>query len=799
MVSDTMTDTQTKQTFSVEGMHCASCSQLIKRHLSKLKGVSSAQVNYGSETAAVTFNPDTVSIDSMNAELGKMGYTLHPEEILASSNQNNPSAEQLQRGEHNHMHDDMMQTMPSMSKSEHAHHIGFNTTKQKKLEELEELKQRTEFGMPIALFMFLVMIWDIASRAVALPSFPIPMDIFNPLSFILASIILFWIGKQYIVAVGRFIRHRIANMDSLVGIGTLTAYIYSSVILLFPGIATYFRLPEGLYFDVTIVVIGFITLGKYLETRSKLQTGEAIETLLNLQAKRAVVIRNGAEIEIPVSEVLVGDILVIKPGQKIPVDGIITMGSTAIDESMITGESLPSDKQPGDEVVGATMNTYGSIRMKATKIGNETVLSQIIQMVKDAQGSKAPIERLADLVSSVFVPIVLVAAAAALIFWLFISPLFMPSAPSVSIGLLAFVGILVIACPCAMGLATPTAIIVGVGKAAQHGILIKNAESLEKFSAITTIIMDKTGTLTKGKPEVTKIEATHGIDEEKMLQILASLEHHSEHPLAHAITKKAADIGVKLHTIKDFRILPGKGLTGVMGKTTYFAGNTRLAQDMHLTPDRERTDRYATEGKTPIMLMTKKVILGYVGIADTIKDEAKDTIAALHRMGLTVAMLTGDSQKTAQYIAYQLGIDRVIAEVLPQDKARQIETLQKEGLRVAMVGDGINDAPALARADVGIAMGTGTDVAIESAGITLLGGNIAKLPQAVQLARSTMRVIKQNLFWAFSYNIILIPVAAGILYPFTGILLNPGLAAFAMAASSISVVGNSLRLKRMRI
>lgn len=588
-------------------------------------------------------------------------------------------------------------------------------------------------------------------------------------------------------------------MDSLVGIGTLTAYFYSSVLLLFPGVPALLNLPDGLYFDVTIVVIGFITLGKYLETRSKLQTGEAIEKLLNLQAKNATVLRSGKEIEIPISEVIVGDILIIKPGQKIPVDAVVTSGSTSIDESMITGESLPTDKNTGDMITGATMNTYGAIQAKAVKVGNETVLAQIIQMVREAQGSKAPIERLADTVSSVFVPVVLVVAVVTLLTWLLIAPILLPAAPSVSIGLMAFVGILVIACPCAMGLATPTAIIVGVGKAAQHGILIKNAESLEKFSSVTTIVLDKTGTLTKGKPEVTDVHAARGQDKTTMLQILASLEQHSEHPLAHAITKKSVDEHITLLTVHNYKTLPGKGLTGTIGKTTYFAGNTKLAIDVQLKPDLTIIDKFASQGKTPILLMTDKEILGYVGIADTIKDEAKDMVIALHKMGLTVTMLTGDAQKTAQHIARQIGIDRIIAEVLPADKAQEIMKLQQEGLMVAMVGDGINDAPALAKADVGIAMGTGTDVAIESAGITLLGGNIAKLPQAVRLARKTMRVIKQNLFWAFSYNIILIPVAAGILYPFTGLLLNPGLAAFAMAASSISVVGNSLRLKRVNI
>lgn len=790
MVSNTVTNKP--QHFSVEGMHCASCSQLIKRRLTKLPGVTSADVNYGSETAAVSYDPKTTSLDTMNAELQKMGYSLTPDGNHPDPHQvdNTPSPHQA------HVHHETHQTNTD---TDHSEHIGLNQSKQKKLEELADLQTRTEFALPVAMLIFVIMVWDITSLFFSLPPFPIPMYIFNPISFIAATIILFWIGKQYITAVGRFIRYRIANMDSLVGIGTITAYVYSSILLLFPGIAVYLKLPDGLYFDVTIVVIGFITLGKFLETRSKLQTGEAIEKLLNLQAKNAVVLRDGKQREIPVDQVVIGDILIIKPGQKIPVDAVITSGSTAIDESMITGEPLPSDKNSGDTIVGATINTYGSIQAKATKVGNDTVLAQIIQMVRNAQGSKAPIERLADSVSAVFVPVVLVVSVVTLASWLLMGPIILPAAPTVSIALMAFVGILVIACPCAMGLATPTAVIVGVGKAAQHGILIKNAESLEKFSSITTVVLDKTGTLTKGKPEVTDIHTTHREDASEVLKILASLEQHSEHPLAVAITKKAASDNLPLHTVENYRAIPGKGLTGVIENTTYFAGNNKLAYDIGVTPDTEIMDRFAAQGKTPILLMTSKKILGIIGIADTVKDEAKATVVALHRMGLTVTMLTGDSQKTTEYIAEQLGIDRVIAEVLPADKASVITTLQQEGLKVAMVGDGINDAPALAQADVGVAMGTGTDVAIESAGITLLGGNIAKLPQAVLLAKKTMRVIKQNLFWAFSYNIILIPIAAGILYPFTGILLNPGLAAFAMAASSISVVGNSLRLKNAKI
>ncbi len=747
-------------------MHCASCSTLIKRRLGKLSGVTHADVSYAAETASVTFNPQHVGVDAMNAEIGKLGYHLtstaqsHPKQIPTHGN-------------------------------DHAAHTGMTQTADEKQAELQQLKEKTAFIFPLALLIFAVMIWDIAAMFSWLPPFPIPMAVFNPIAFAIASVALFWTGKPYIDAVGRFIRYRAANMDTLVGIGTLTAYLYSAAFLLFPQIHRFLSVPEGLYFDVTIVVIGFITLGKFLEARSKLQTGEAIEKLIHLSAKSALVLRNGKEMEIPVEEVLVGDILIIKPGQKIPVDATITRGTTAIDESMITGEPLPVDKKPGDTIIGATINSYGSIQATAIKVGSDTMLAHIIQMVRDAQSSKAPIERLADTVSSVFVPVILVLSILTLVFWFFMG--------NISLGILSFVGILVIACPCAMGLATPTAIIVGVGKAAEQGILIKNAESLEKLSSVSTIVLDKTGTITEGKPSVTDITPVAARGKSRVLSLLASLENLSEHPLAHAIVHKAKEQNLPLSPVSRFTAISGKGLAGDIQRKTYYAGNTKLASDLGISWDKAIVDAFASEGKTPILLMSKTDLLAYVALADTLKKNVKETMQDLHRMHLTVTMLTGDSEKTARAIARQAGIDTVIAEVLPADKASEIKKLQTQGQRVVMVGDGINDAPALATADVGIAMGTGTDVAIESAGITLLGGTITKLPRAVALARLTMRTIKQNLFWAFFYNVVSIPVAAGVLYPILGIMLNPAIAGAAMALSSVSVVANSLRLKSARI
>ena len=492
------------------------------------------------------------------------------------------------------------------------------------------------------------------------------------------------------------------------------------------------------------------------------------------------------------NEVVVGDTVIVKPGVKISVDGEIIKGETSVDESMLTGEPLPVDKAVGDKVVGGTLNKQGTIQFKATMVGAGTVLSQIIKMVENAQGSKAPIEHLTDQISAIFVPIVLILAVFVFILW---SVLGNPM-----LGLLSFVGILVIACPCALGLATPTAIIVGVGKAAEKGILVKNAESLEKLRAVDFIVLDKTGTLTKGAPTVTQIQSVGENDYlPAHLQILASLESSSEHPLAIAIVERAKIDKVSLLPVASFKAIAGKGLQGKIKKETFYAGNLKLMEELGHKVDHTVIERFANIGATPIVLATNKHILMYAGISDTLKDESVQTIQDLHALGIKVAMLTGDHKLTANHIGKQVGIDRIFAEVLPGDKADQVKKLQAEGHRVAMVGDGVNDAPALATADVGIAMGTGTDVAIESAGLTLLGGNLARLPKAIRLSRATFRVIKQNLFWAFFYNIVGIPIAAGILYPLYGLMLNPGIAGAAMAFSSVSVVTNSLRLKAARI
>jgi len=759
---------ENKQTskYDVVGMHCASCASIIKRKLNKVPGVSSADVNYATETAQVDSTQE-LDLATLNSEISPLGYTLK-------------SVDQPKANPPMGMDGHDMSKMNEPISSDPG-------KKAAKIAELEVLKTKTQFVMPIAIIIFSLMIWDLLSKQFNLiPGLPFSMMAFNRISFILATPIMFWIGQPFIQGFLRFIKYRAANMDTLVGIGTLVAYTYSAILLLFPEINTLLKAPEGLYFDVTIVVIGFITLGKYLEANSKLKTGEAIEKLLGLQAKTALVIRNGQEVEIPVLEVIVGDIVVVKPGVKIPVDGIITKGDSSVDESMLTGEPLPLDKIVGDKVIGGTINKQGVFQFRATVVGEGTMLSQIIKMVENAQGSHAPIERLTDQISAIFVPIVLVLSVLVFIIWTVLgNPL---------LGLLSFVGILVIACPCALGLATPTAIIVGVGKAAEKGILVKNAEALEKLRAVDYIILDKTGTLTKGEPTLTRISPTNS-----SLQIIASLESNSEHPLSKAIVERAQSNKTSLLPVSDFKSLPGQGLRGKIDKVLYYAGNLKLISSLGIKVDNDILESFAEAGATPIILATSKEIIMYLGISDTLKDESVQAIKDLHKLGLKVAMLTGDHHLTAMHIGKQVGIDKVIAEVMPGDKASEVTKLQKEGYKVAMVGDGVNDAPALATADVGIAMGTGTDVAIESAGITLLGGNLERLPQAIKLSRLTFRVIKQNLFWAFAYNIVGIPIAAGILYPIYGIMLNPGIAGAAMAFSSVSVVTNSLRLKASRI
>ena len=766
-----------KVTVPIKGMHCASCALVIEKTLSKAEGVKEVKVNYGTEKASIEYDKEKVSLTKMSDLLKPYGY-----EFIESG----PPQENV------------FQTpgiaSPAPQKTDPA--------KQQKLIELEDQKSKVQFALPIAIMVFVLMMWEIAAKNISwVPYFFIPHELYSIILLVISTVVLFWIGRPFLAGIGKFIRYRVANMDTLVGIGTLTAYLYSTFIVLFPQLRIALRFPESNYFDVTIIVIGFVFFGKYLEARSKLKTGEAIEKLINLQAKTALVEREGLEIEVPIEQVLINEIIIVKPGGKIPVDGEIIDGRSSIDESMVTGESIPADKEKGDKVIGGTINKQGRFKFVATKIGSDTLLANIIRMVEEAQGSRAPIQRVADRVSGIFVPVVLGIAAATLVVWLAAGSQFMPFSYALTYGLLNFVGVLVIACPCALGLATPTAIIVGVGKGAQNGILIKNAESLEKLHKINTIVVDKTGTITKGKPEVTDIILADpaGNGPNRVLSLIASLEKNSEHPLAVAVVEKANEEKAGFLEVDDFEIIEGKGLKGTIDGVQYHAGNLRLMEELNISYDSELITKLSKQGKTPVIFANNKEVIATIAIADTIKDSSIEAVKQLHRLGIKVVMLTGDNINTAKFIAEQVKIDRIFAEVLPQDKANKIKELQSQGFVVAMAGDGINDAPALAQSDVGLAMGTGTDIAIESADIILLAGDISKIPKAVKLSKQTMAVIKQNLFWAFIYNTIGIPLAAGVFFPFFGLLLNPAFAGLAMALSSVSVVTNSLRLRFARI
>ena len=754
-------------------MHCASCSSVIEKTFKKVEGVHSAEVNYGTEKAKVSFDTSKTNPHDLSKHIEPLGYSL---EVPIS-------AEEM-----------------GMSTDEHAAHLGLNQSKKDKLAEVADMRTKVFSAIPLAIFAAFIMGWDILAEygAVSVMSYTLK-EFFHHLLPIFATYILFVVGKPYLLGFYRFLRYGKANMDTLIGIGTVAAFLYSFSVSAFEDVLRPFINVEYQYYDVTIVVITFIALGKYLEARSKIKTGDAIEKLLNLQAKTALVLRDGKEVEISVNDVKHGDLIIVKPGAKIPVDGVITEGGSFIDESMVTGEPMPAQKKIGDSVVSGTINTSGSFTFRATKVGSETLLAQIIKMVEDAQGSKAPIQALADKISAIFVPIVLVIAFLSLGTWLIVGSQYLGFSQALSFGLVSFVGILVIACPCALGLATPTAIIVGVGKGAKEGILIKDAATLEKLHKVTTVVVDKTGTITKGKPTLVDIQNFSDLKDQEFVSILASLEKKSEHPIAHAIVNYAQEKSLSISDVSDFEGIQGKGLKGKIKDTEYFVGNAKLISDLSIAFDSSKLNEFTSQGKTPVILATKEKVLGFVMVADEIKTESVEAIKNLHALGIKVVMLTGDDEKAAKYIGSLVGIDDVVAHVLPQDKLQKIKELQSQGRIVAMAGDGVNDAPALAQADVGIAMGTGTDVAIESAGITLLGGDISKLVKAIKLSKITMRGIKQNLFWAFIYNIVGIPLAAGAFYPIFGWLLNPIFAGFAMAMSSVSVVTNSLRIKTKKI
>jgi len=750
-------------TYTIKGMHCASCAIIIEKTLNKAEGVESARVNFGTESVKVVFNKEKTDFQKISKKVEPLGYSL-------------------------------------INMSEHASHMNMNQPRQDKLIEIKGMRDKLISVLPLVVLSVAVMIWDAFVKFNVLAD--MPKSVGNVLMYLMplaATYVLFVLGRPYLMGVYRFIRRGQANMETLIGLGTSAAYIYSMVIAIWgQNLKNYIDISST-YFDVTIVVIAFIALGEYLEARSKFRTGDAIEKLLNLAAKTALVIRDGREVEISVDQVIHGDLIVVKPAGKIPVDGIITEGSSYIDEAMISGEPIPVQKEIGDKIIAGTINTTGYLVFRATGVGSETLLSRIIKMVGEAQSSKAPIQALADKISGVFVPIVLILSFAALAAWLIVGTQYLGFAQALSSGLVSFVGILVIACPCALGLATPTAIIVGVGKAAQEGVLIKDAATLQKLHQANVLVVDKTGTITKGKPEFLSLENYSSKTDLEIISILASLEKKSEHPIAQAIIDYTIEEDIAVLVADRFEIIKGRGLKGVIDGVEYFAGSVRYMNDLGLSVDNEVIKGETTEGKTPVILATGGKILSVAMVADAIKAEAVGSIANLHKLGFEIVMATGDDKNTAEYIAKQVGIDKVFAEVMPEDKLQIIKKLQSEGKIVVMAGDGVNDAPALAQADIGIAMATGTDVAIESAGITLLHGDMSKIVKAINLSKATMRGIKQNLFWAFFYNIIGIPLAGGAFYPLFGWLLSPVFAGMAMAFSSVSVVTNSLRLKNKKI
>lgn len=761
------------ETYQVKGMHCASCSSVIEKTLKRVDGVQSVEVNYGTEKAKLSFDPAKTSPHDLSGHIEPLGYSL-----VAPK-----TAEEM-----------------GMSPSEHAAHAGVGQSKQDKLAEVATMKSQVVASLPLVVVGVVVMAWDALVQFGLAPDMPMAVyEFVHHLLPIMATYMLVVVGRPYLMGVVRFFRYGKANMDTLIGIGTSVAFGYSFLITALEDTLRAYINVEHTYYDVTIVVIAFITFGKYLEARAKIKTGDAIEKLLNLQAKTALVVRGGVEIEVPIRDVIHGDHIVVKPGARLPVDGVVREGFSFVDESMVTGEPMPSKKEVGDQVTAGTINTTGAFIFEATKVGSETLLARIIKMVEDAQGSRAPIQEMADKISGVFVPVVLVIAFLSLGAWLVIGTSVIGFSQALSFGLVSFVGVLIIACPCALGLATPTAIIVGVGKGAKEGILIKDAATLQKLHTVTAVVLDKTGTITEGKPTLVDMHNVSDLSDDELLSLLVSLEHTSEHPIAHAIGQYGRDRGVVVQEVSDFRSVQGRGLEGRVQGVEYWAGSVAFMTDKGVAFDSSHIDTFTAQGKTPVILAIRDRVLGFVMVADRVKDASKEAIANLHALGIRVVMLTGDDERAARYIASLVGIDEVVAHVLPQDKLAKIQELQSHGMVVAMAGDGVNDAPALAQADVGIAMGTGTDVAIEAAGITLLHGDISKLAKAIKLSKLTMRGIKQNLFWAFVYNVVGIPLAAGAFYPVFGLLLNPVFAGLAMALSSVSVVSNSLRIKAKNI
>lgn len=742
---------QQQVSLGIQGMSCASCVRRVENALAEVPGVVGASVNLASEKAQVTFTGDAGTIEDLKKVVENSGYQ------VTQVSTERESVEDRERAARDR--------------------------------EMKRLYRDVISGAAVTTVVL------IGSIPHMIPPWSewVPAALSNVyLLLVLATYVQFISGWRFYQGSYAALRHGTADMNVLVAMGTTSAWLYSAGMTLFPGFLTDLGFPYQLYYDVATVITTLILVGRLMEARAKGRASEAIRRLMGMQARTARIKREEREMEIPVEEVQVGDLVQVRPGERIPVDGEVTSGTSSIDESMLTGESLPVSKQPGDEVIGGTVNKMGGLEFRATKVGRDTALARIIQLVEEAQGSKAPIQRLVDVIAAYFVPSVVSVAVLSFIVWFFYGP-----EPQLTFALTTFIAVLIIACPCALGLATPTAIMVGTGKGAESGILIKSAETLQLTHRLQSVVLDKTGTLTRGEPEVTDILTAEGGEENELLRLVASVEKGSEHPLGEAVVRKASQAELELTEPEAFQAVPGHGVRADIEDCQLLAGNLRLMQDNGVDTSqwRDRAGELAGEGKTPMYVALNGRVAGLIAVADPLKDTSLEAVQAMQRMGLEVAMVTGDNRSTAEAVGRQLGIDRVFSEVLPEDKANYVAHLQQEGKKVAMVGDGINDAPALAQADVGIAIGTGTDVAMETSDITLMRGDLRTVPMAIGLSRATTRTIWQNLFWAFFYNVALIPVAAGVLYPIYGLLLNPMLAGAAMAVSSVSVVTNSLRLR----